>query len=713
MSVVSSDLGFLLQPASVAVVGASDNPDKIGGRPIFYMQKHGYRGTVYPVNPQRAQVQGYDTWPSIASLPEAPELVVIAVPGLQAVQAVDQCAAKGVKGVVLMTAGFAEVGPEGRAMQHAMTQRARNVGMRIVGPNTQGLANFGNGAIACFSSLFLEVEPQDGPVAVISQSGGMSAMVYGLLRRRGVGVRHMHATGNQADVTVSDLARAVLADSQVRIILLYLESLQDPDSLAQAAAIARQQGVPIIAVKAGRSDAGLRAAASHTGALANEDRAVQAFFEHHRIIRANDPQEMVRYAELFMTQAISNGPNVVIISNSGASCVLAADAADEYGLRVASLSKATQLTLSNLLDDFAATANPIDLTAALLTNNSLFPGVLAALRNDPSADMFLIDIPISGRGYDIDSFARDTARFAADCGKPVAVVAWHVPVAQAFRAKGVPVYDDEQQAMAALAALTRYGRRSVAAAGAAGGASEMREASTAPDSGSGALPKCVLPAVTGTLSEHQSLLLLKENGVPVVPHALVKDADQAVHYWQSLGVPVVLKACSAAVPHKSEHGLVALGLNDESAIRAAFERQAASLKALGVTAEGWIVAPMHKGLREMMVGMSLDPVFGPVVVFGAGGKYVEAMPDVAVLLAPCTLDQVMEKLRGLRLWPLLEGVRGEPAADVQAFAQMVVQFARFAQASAGRIQSIDINPVMLGAQKEGVLAVDALVEVAG
>lgn len=714
MSAVSSDLDFLLDPASVAIVGASDNPDKIGGRPIFYMRKHGYQGKLFPVNPQRSEVQGEKTWPSVASLPEAPDLAIVAVPGQKAVEAVDECAAMGVKGAIVISAGFSEVGPEGRAIQDAMTQRARQAGMRIVGPNTQGLANFGTGAIACFSTMFLEIEPEDGPVAVISQSGGMSAMIYGLLRQRGVGVRHMHATGNQADVTVSDLARAVLVDPKVRIILLYLESLQDPDSLAQAAALAQQQGVPIIAVKAGRSEAGLRAAASHTGALANEDRAVQAFFEHHGIIRAKDPQELVRYAELFMGQVSSNGPRVVIISNSGASCVLASDAADEHGLQVAPLSAGTQKKLSGFLSDFATTNNPVDITAALLSNNRLFGDVLGALSDDPAADMFVVDIPVAGRGYDVASFAQDTAKFAQTSGKPVAVVAWQTPVAQAFRAKGVPVYDDEQQAMAALAALTRYGRRTVAA-DAAGGASEIREAfsaSTASDSERGVSPKCVPTTATGTLSEHQSLLLLKENGIPVVPHALVKDADEAVHYWQSLGVPVVLKACSAAIPHKSEHGLVALGLNDETSLRAAFDQQAMALKKLGVTAEGWIVAPMHKGLREMMVGMNLDPVFGPVVVFGAGGKYVEAMPDVAVLLAPCTEDQVIEKLRGLRLWPLLQGVRGEPAADVQAFAQMVVQFARFAQASAGRIQSIDINPVMVGAEKEGVLAVDALVEVA-
>lgn len=698
MNATESDLDFLLNPTSVAIVGASDNADKIGGRPIFYMDKHNYQGKVFPINPQRQEVQGRQAWPSIDSLPEVPDLAIIAVPGDKAVKAVHECAALGVKGAIVISAGFSEVGPAGREIQDAMTEHARRAGMRIVGPNTQGLANFGNGAIASFSTMFLEVEPADGPVAIISQSGGMGSMIYGLVRQRGLGVRHLHATGNEADVTVSDLALAVLADNDVRIILLYLESLQDPETLAQAARLARQQGVSIIAVKAGRSEVGSRAAASHTGALASEDRTVAAFFEHHGITRARDPQELVRFSELFIRHGSVAGPRVVIISNSGASCVLASDMADEQGLEVATLSDDTQNRLSGFLSEFATRHNPIDITAALLSNNRLFGEVLSAVADDPAADLFLIDIPVAGRGYDVQSFARDAASFASQSGKPVAVVAWQAMVAREFRALGVPVFDDEQQAMAAFAALLRHSRL-VPSQGA-------REDTDSPSS------LCLTGSKVGVLSEADSLEILAKHSIAIVPHTIVNDTQGAIAAWRSFGQPVVLKVCSDKIPHKSDFGLVALGLHSEQAIENTIQAHIKTLRDMCVDPEGWIVAPMHKGLCEMMVGMHVDPVFGPVVAFGAGGKYVEVSPDVAVLLAPCRVEDVLMKLKELRIWPILQGVRGEAGADVDAFVKLVVAFSRFSYDNSSSLVSVDVNPVILGKTGDGAVAVDALVEVA-
>ncbi len=687
-------LDRLLAPASIAIVGASDNPDKIGGRPIHYMRRHGYAGTLYPINPQRAEVQGERAWPDLDALPAAPDLAIVAVAGEQAVQAVDRCAALGVSAAIVISAGFSETGEAGRRTQDAMTARARAAGMRIVGPNSQGLANFGNGAIASFSTMFLEVAPQDGPVAVISQSGGMCAMVYGLLRQRGVGVRHVHATGNEADVTVAELACAVLRDPEVRIVLLYLESLRDAGALAEAAALARARNVPLIAVKAGRSEAGARAAASHTGALANEDRTVDAFFAHHAVLRARDPQELVRYAELALRGPLPQGPRMVVVSNSGASCVLAVDAAVERGLQIAPLGQATQEILGQRLPGFATTGNPVDITAALLSNNGLFGEVLPPIAQDPAADMFLIDIPVAGRGYDVARFAADTARFAQAAAKPVAVVAWQDPVAGTFRAHGVPVYADEQQAVEALAALWRLHR--------------LRE--RAPVEASVAPVEAPADARPGFLSEAASLALLAAQGIAVGEHALCANADAAVAAWRRMGAPVALKACSARLPHKSEHGLVALGINDEAALREALARQAQTLARLGVDDASWIVARMQRGLHELALGVRNDPVFGPVVMVGAGGKYVEALGDVALLMPPFAAEEALAALRGLRIGRLLAGVRGEPAADMQAAAEQAARLGRYALAAAGHVASIDVNPVLVGAQGEGAVALDALVE---
>jgi len=692
------DLRALLAPSSIAIVGASDNIDKIGGRPIHYMRKHGYTGTLYPINPQRATVQGERAWPSLEALPAVPELAIIAVAGEQAVQAVDQCAQLGVAAAIVISAGFSETGEAGRAREEAMIARARAAGMRIVGPNSQGLANFGNGAIASFSTMFLSAPPADGPVAVISQSGGMGAMVYGLLRQRGLGVRHVHATGNEADVTVAELACEVLRDPQVRIVLLYLESLRDAEMLADAAAIARSRQVPLIAVKAGRTSAGAQAAASHTGAMANEDRTVDAVFARHAILRARDPQELVRFAELALRGPLPSGSSVVVVSNSGASCVLAADAATACGLRIVPLSQTTQQRLVDCLPGFATVSNPVDVTAALLSNNGMFGQVLPVIAQDPVADMFLIDLPVTGPGYDVDLFAADTARFAAAAAKPVAVVAWQANVAEAFRAQGVAVYDDEQQAVDALAGLYRL--------------HQWRIRPQAVWSEPEPVPPALPGASAGVLSEAQSLALLARQGVRVVEHLCCTDVEGVVAAWRSMGAAVALKACSACLPHKSEHHLVALGLNDERALRAAMARQMRVLAELDVTDAQWIVARMHTGLHECALGVRCDPVFGPVVMIGAGGKYVEVMQDVALLLPPFSVQEVMDALQTLRIGKLLTGVRGDPPADVRALAEQAVLLGRFARNAGAALASIDINPVLVAGEGQGAVAVDALVQYA-
>ena len=261
-----STLRAALDPRSIAVIGASDNPHKVGGRPILFMKRYGYRGALYPINPGRSEVQGLKAYPDLAALPEAPELVVVAVAGDDAVRAVETCAARGVKVCVVMTSGFGEIGGEGLRAQQRMAGVARAAGMRLVGPNCQGLANFATGTVANFSTVFHEMEARDGPVAIISQSGACSQAIYVLARQRGLDVRHVHATGNEADVTVADLAAEIVREEGVRLVLLYMEAIQNPATLAAAAEFARARDLPIVAVKAGRTDSGRRAASSHTPA---------------------------------------------------------------------------------------------------------------------------------------------------------------------------------------------------------------------------------------------------------------------------------------------------------------------------------------------------------------------------------------------------------------------------------------------------------------
>ena len=691
---MSDLLESALNPKTVAIIGASENIHKIGGRPIFYMQKGGFKGKIYPINPMRQEVQGLRSYPSLASLPEVPELVLIVVAGDKAIEAVEECAARGVKAVVVIASGFGEVDEAGRAAQQRMTDAGRAAGMRIYGPNTHGLANFGTGAIAGFSTMFIECPPQDGPIAVLSQSGGMSAMVYGLLRQKGLGVRHVHATGNEADVTVSDMAWAIAHDPEVKLLLLYLENIANPEMLARTAEYARSRDLPIIAVKSGRSESGQKAATTHTGALANEDRAVDAFFKKHGIWRVRDPHAQALAAEAYLKGWRPAGNRLVVISNSGASCVMGADAAHDNGLEMATLAEATQKAVAQSLPGFATTTNPIDITAALLSNSGLFSEVLPAVAKDPSADMFFINIPVAGAGYDVEAFARDTALFEKETGKPVAVAAWQDSVAEAFRRAGVATFENEGDAVGVLGQLAAHTKL-------------MQESVTRwPD-----LPAVHIPAGRHPyLSEADSLALLAKNSVPVVQHVLCRSADEIRQAFKTLGGPVAIKGCAAQIPHKTEYGLVSLNIQDADDAVRLFEAQMQKMRGMKVDDPAVMVAAMGRGRHEFMIGARFDSVFGPVVMVGAGGKYVEALKDYVVILPPYSAAQVQTALKGLRIAPILEGIRGEPPVDVEALSEVAVSVGKLMLAAGAGIASLDLNPVMVGARGEGALVVDALIE---
>jgi acyl-CoA synthetase (NDP forming) len=681
-----------LSPKSVAIVGASENPNKIGGRPLLYLARYGYQGNIYPVNPNRSQVQGHRAYPDLASLPDAPEVVIIALPGDGAVNAVETCSGIGVKVAVVMSSGFGEVdAAEGKAKEARMRAVARGAGMRIVGPNSQGLANFGTGAVLSFSTMYNEIPAQDGPVAIVSQSGAMSVVPYALLRSRGIGVRHSHATGNDCDTTVGELASVVAEDPEVKLLLLYVESISDARSLATLAKIARDRELPVIALKSGRTTAGQEAARSHTGALANEDRVVQAFLEQQGIWRARHTAELVASAELYLKGWKPRGGRLVAISNSGAACVMAADTATQAGLSMAKLSSGARSKLEKVLPSFATANNPIDLTAALLSNSRLFSDILPIVAADPGADAVVIAIPVAGQGYDVEAFARDTANFANETGLPLAVAAPQATIANAFRDKGLTVFATESEAVEALAQylshvkLMQDSRR-------AAGVVEPRE------HGEGVM-----------LNESDALALLQRYGFPVVEHDLCRTERDVAKAVAALGQPVVIKACSRDVVHKSELGLVRLGIPDVEAALHAFREVGETLEKQGLKNDGVIVARMSRGRRELMLGGKLDPVFGSVVIVGDGGKFVEAMPDAQVLIWPFQEDDVLSALSRLRIAPLFTGVRDEPPLDSTAVASIAVKLGQLLADTSAEVTNVDINPLSLGARGEGCIALDAVV----
>ncbi|GLC91228.1 pimeloyl-CoA synthetase [Cupriavidus sp. TA19] len=699
MAKTAATFDALFSPASVAVIGASDNPNKVGGRPIHYLRTFGYTGEVFPVNPAREVIQGYRAYPDLGAIGKAPDAVVIAVSGDATLEQVRQCGAAGVKAAVIMASGFAETGEAGRLRQQELVAVANDSGMRLVGPNAQGTANFASGAVLNFSTMFMEVAPQDGPIAIISQSGAASVMPYALLRQAGYGVRYLVATGNDADLDACAMTAAVAADPEVRLILVYLESVSDPAQLARAAAVARARGASIVAIKAGNSQRGAMAAASHTGALVGNDAAIDAFLARHGIWRARDIGELVRAVPLYLQQRPPGQGRTVVMSHSGAVGVMAADLAERHDLPLTGLQPATLRELGAILPAFGTASNPLDMTAALLGKGDMFPRVLQALGADTQADMVMVGIPVAGPGYDVEALARDAAAFSAGHAKPLVASAPQQSVREVFVRHGVPAFVTEADAIAALAQYAAHHR--------------LADAATAMATAA-AWPEAQQLDGGGLQDEAHSLALLAEAGVPAVPHRLCDSMDAAVRAFDALGgVPVVVKGCAAEIPHKSEHGLVHLRLTDAASVARATQDCLDTLQRLGVAAPRVVVAAMVKGRHEFALGVSVDPVFGPLVMIGEGGTLLELRKDVVTLLAPFTAEDVKVACARLRLAPLFDGYRDIPALDLEALASSAVALGDWALRHRTVLASVDINPLMVMAAGEGVMAVDAVVELKG
>lgn len=678
-------------PESVAVIGASDDPNKVGGRPIHYMTRFGFSGRIFPINPRRSSVQGRACFSRLEDIGTVPQAAVIAIAGDAACEAVRQCADLGVSTAVLMASGFGETGPAGKAVQDELIAYANEHGLRVIGPNAQGIANFSNGAVLNFSTMFMDVVPADGPVAIISQSGAASVMPYALLRERGIGVRYLAATGNDADLGVSELVWDVVHDPDIRLILVYAETVSQPRYLAEAARIAHARGAQIILLKGGVSQRGAAAAASHTGAMMGADGPLDAFLRAHGIERAHDIHELVNSAPLYVRRTVARGDRTVVMSHSGAVGVLCADAAERAGLPLTDLSEETLSELANIIPSFASAANPLDLTAGLLGNGEIFPKVLDALGRDAGADMFAIGIPVAGPGYDVPALAKATASLMSRYGKPVVVTAPQASVRTQFEAAGVPTFVSETDAIDALRQFSRP-RPAV-------------EALTEPE------PEAISANnLHGLQDEALSLALLGEAGLPIVEHVVCEDVKSTAEAAAALGGRVVVKGCAAEVPHKSEHGLVHLGLIGIEAVQEAANDCLATLDRMGVAHGRVMVAKMARGLHEFLLGVSVDPLFGPVVSIGEGGTLVEVRRDVVTLLAPFSVDTALAAMRGLRIAPVLNGVRGQPALDKRALAGAAVALGKFALRHRQSLISVDMNPVMVMAEGQGVVVVDAVVQ---
>lgn len=683
---------------SIAVLGASTDPDKVGGRPVRYLKELGYKGKIYPVNPRADQIQGYKAYASVGAIDGPIDLAIIVIGAHMVKDAVAECADKGVKSAVLISSGFAEIGEEGQRMQEDIRTLARERGIRLLGPNTVGFVNVIDRVIATFSAGVAGGMPKPGRVGIVSQSGAFGSYCFALARERGIGVNYLMTTGNECDVELADGIGFLAEDENTDVIIAYIEGVRDGRRFVEALDLANRNGKKMVMVKVGRSDAGAKAAASHTGSLVGADAIYDAIFDRYNVYRADSIDELFDVAQACANGRLPTGRNVGILTVSGGAGVLMADEASSRGLAVPLVPEATRAKMLKLVP-FAGVNNPVDVTAQVLSDMSLLPKFLEMMFEDCGYDavvLALLHVGLLDKEAEVvrKSLAEVQARYP-DQLMMLALIAT-VENKAAFEAAGFMVFEDPTRAVRATAALAdisvglRRGTR--------------RDAPPA-------LPATAEKVPGRALNEVEAKRILGAAGIPVVEESIASSADEAAAAAARMGFPVVLKIASPDIQHKSEIGGVLLGLKDGAAVRAGFTaimeraRKAEPKAAI----DGVLVAPMVAGGVEMILGVQRDPVFGPVVMCGLGGIFVEVLGDVALRLAPFGEDEAMAMIDELKGVALLKGARGQAKADIGALARALAQLSVFAAANADALDSIDINPFLVRPEGQGAVALDALI----
>ena len=707
----AASLRPMLTPATVAVVGASRDPAIIGRRVLEALRAAGFKGPVYPVNPGAAEIDGLFCYASARDLPAGTDLAVIAVPSAGVLEVVDDCAASGVKSLLVISAGFAEVGDAGRALQQQLVERVRNYGMRMIGPNCMGLIN-ASPAVSLNAS-FSPIMPPLGHVGFSSQSGALGLAILELARQRGVGLSTFISVGNKADVSGNDLLQYWELDPSTNVILLYLESFGNARRFGRIARrIARTK--PIVAVKAGRTRAGSRAAGSHTAALAASDVAVTALFQQSGVIRADTIDEMFDVAACLEAQPLPAGRHVAVVTNAGGPGILAVDACDAAGLEVSEFSQATRDRLRAFLPAEATVTNPVDMVASA-GPDAYRRTIEIALQSADVDALIVIFAPVDRRtSGEILSAIRDgiaAGRHAGAAGKPVlaCVMAESGKLAPLnVEGENVPAYAFPENAARALGKVAAYAQWRSQPPALFWGFDDLR-----PDDARELCREVLADRNENWLTPEEVRRVLNAFGLPLLPTMIARTADDAVGLASALGYPVVAKLQSSRILHKTEAGAVLVGLASERAVRAAFRELSELAAAAGVTSreEGVVIQPMISGGVETIIGITDDRLFGPLVAFGLGGIHVEVLKDVHFRVAPLTDRDADELLHEVRGYKLLEGYRGHPPADIEALRDILLRIARLAE-EVPEIAELDLNPVIALPPGHGCRIVDARIRVA-
>ena len=693
-----SGLTPLLSPRSIAVLGASSDPTRIGGRPIAYLTTQGFKGAIYPVNPNRSEVQGVKAYPNVAALPETPDVAIVAVGAEIAPQAVEDLAKRGCKAALMFTAGFAEVDENGARIQAQMVASARRYGMRILGPNCLGVFDARTAYYATFSTSFDSGWPVLGRIGIASQSGAYGTHLYTLARNRAIGASLCIMTGNEADVTVGECIGWLAENPEIDVIATYLEGIRESPSLIAALETARAAKKPVIMQKVGRSELGGKAAKSHTASIAGDDAVTEAVMREFGVVRARNSEEMLDIAHTATRKIYPVKNTLGVITVSGGAGVLISDVATDCGLAMPEMPAATQDYLRGLVP-FCAPRNPVDATAQVGNDVTLIYKFAEAVLRDGGYKSILgfFSMTASSRRWPLTREQLNLARAKyPDRLYALSIIAPRDRIAE-LEDDGWICHEDPTRAVVAIDAMGRFGEAFAAPPGAP---PPSVHAITLPDA---------------TPSEAEAKRLLASAGILSAPEQACGSAEEAAVAAEQFGFPVVMKIVSPDILHKSEIGGVLLGVADLAAVRDGYDLLLARAKRAAPAAriEGVLVAKQLQGGVECILGIHRDPVFGPIAMFGLGGIFVEVMKDVVFRRCPFGADVAEQMIRSIKGAPLLLGARGRPPVDVHALAQMLARLSAFAVAAGPRLMSIDLNPVFAMPQGHGAFAADAVIEVGG
>jgi acetyltransferase len=684
----------LLNPKAIAVIGASQQPGR-GTSVVANLRDAGFKGEVYAVNPRYTDVLGFPCYPDVSKLPDTVDCIVIAIPARAACDAMEQAFAQGIRAAIVLAAGFDDGGPDGPlgTRLKALAQQ----GMAICGPNCFGLVNVRTGAVAFNGVVPKTLVP--GPVALVSQSGSLGNFVFGpLMRDRKLGFSYFVSCGNQAGATIEDYAEYFVGDPDVRVIAAIVEDLKNPRKLERVAAAAHAAGKTLVFVQVGRSSAGQAMIRSHTGALAGNAEIMAAFLRRCGIVQADSYDEFVETIALFAHAALDRaiGKDVVMVSGSGGGAALAADHLDAAGLKLAELHNATREKIKTALPELGDVTNPIDVTGAVFYDPTIMTRLLDAVASDPGRPIIATAVNAVPAPHDrmrkIAAAIADTARSSGRT-----IVAYQVsplgPVdgelVASLQAVNVPFLMGIASSIGALKHLPR------------------RQAFAAPTAAPVDAAVARRPTGWDFLSLRRALV---ESGIPVVEATLASSEAAAVAAFRQFGGPVALKAEADGMLHKSDLGCVRLNCATEAAVADGYRTVLANAHKAGFRDAGVLIQPMVAGVAEAYAGVIDDPLYGSAIVFGLGGIFVEILKDTTIEMAPLSHDDALAMIHRLKAAPVLLGARGRIRGDIEALATFLVRLSHFAVANSGTFRVLDLNPIIVKAEGEGVTAVDIAVD---